>query len=41
MQGGTLPFVYLIGLAFLIGAFQFMFLAYIETSRPRYGLVME
>ncbi len=35
----TVPFFYLVILAFLIGLFQLMFLGFIETSRPKYAML--
>ena len=38
-KGAKLPFYYLVILAFLVGAFQLMFLAFVETARPRYAML--
>ena len=39
-NGLVIPFLYLVLLAFLIGLFQLMFLGFVETSRPRYAMLV-
>ena len=40
VSGGIdLPFYYLLAAALVVGLIQFLFLAYIESSRPRYALI--
>lgn len=38
-SGAQLPFIFMVLIAILIGGFQLMFLALIETSRPRYAIL--
>jgi len=37
--GGEIPFLYLLGIAGVIGLIQFLFLAAIDSSRPRYAIM--
>ena len=38
-KGIKLPFIQLVGLAIVIGLVQFLFLAFIESTRPRYAMM--
>ncbi|RME79741.1 MAG: hypothetical protein D6769_01510 [Methanobacteriota archaeon] len=38
-HGVQLPFLYLVGIAIFVGLIQFLFLAYIESTRPRYAVM--
>lgn len=39
-KGASIPFMYMILLGFLLGIFQLMFLTFVETSRPKYALLV-
>ncbi len=39
-NGMTIPFLYMVLLAFVIGIFQMMFLGMVETSRPKYAMLV-
>ena len=38
-KGIDLPFMYLVGIALLLGLLQFLFLAFIESTRPKYAIL--
>ncbi len=38
-KGVKFPFIHLVGIAIIIGLIQFLFLAFIESTRPRYALM--
>ena len=39
-NGMTIPFFYMVLLSFVIGIFQLMFLGFVETSRPKYAMLV-